>query len=218
MTSLRLNLGLVASLAAAACLGASPGNATPIITTFTEYTPGPVTNSGGPVMQNPGDPPLTSTVTTTDGASRCSITGTCTGGAITRANAVASQRNTVFGVFSGLVADGTFFSGGSSISTLTSRTTWQESPTTSGPNAITLFIKPGELALVDFASISFSHNISAHYRIELRLNGNLVFFSDANLQGGAGGPMLTESGTDLGGTFFSDVDFPQNVAGYRFDP
>lgn len=35
---------------------------------------------------------------------------------------------------------------------------------------------------------------------------------------GPGGPTLTESGTDLGGTAYSDVGFPNNVFGYRFDP
>lgn len=218
MTPLRLSLGLAVSLAAA-CLGAAGASATPVITTFAQYSVGPVTDADGPVAQNPGDPPLTSSVTTTDGASLCGITGSCTGGANTNANAVASQRNTAFGVFSGLVADATFYSGGSSVSTITSRTTWQESPLAAGPNSITLFIKPGELTLVDFASISFHHTtISARYRIELSLNGNVVFFAEATLQGGPSGPVLTESGTDLGGTANPNVDYPNNVFGYRFDP
>jgi hypothetical protein len=38
------------------------------------------------------------------------------------------------------------------------------------------------------------------------------------LAGGPTGLTLTELGTDLGGAFFADVDFPNNVASYAFDP
>jgi hypothetical protein len=217
MRSLRLNLGLAASLSAAACLGATAAHATPIITTFAQYSVGPVTDADGPVVQQPGDPQLTSSVTTTQGVSPCTNYLSCGGTPLSAdANAIASQRNTVFGVFSALQADGNFYV--SPANTLTARTTWQESPSAAGPNSITLFIKAGELALSDFGSINFSNATFARYRIELRLNGSLVFFSEAILQGGAGGATLTESGTDLGGTVFVDPDYPSNVRDYRFDP
>ena len=112
--------------------------------------------------------------------------------------------------------DAVFFGGSAdSTSALTVR---EESPSLSGPNSIDLFIKPGELTIVDFASTVFSHAMTARYRIELSVNGNVVFFSDAALTGGPSGPVLTELGTDLGGTLFFDVDYPQHMRGYLFDP
>ncbi|MEO8122496.1 MAG: PEP-CTERM sorting domain-containing protein [Burkholderiales bacterium] len=166
----------------------------------------------------PGDPPLTSTVSTTDGASLCGITGSCLPGQATTANAVASQRETVFGTFSALSADATFYRGGSTVRSITARTTWQQSPLAAGPNAIVLFIKPGELAFSDFAGMGPTPpTIDVSYWIELRLNGAPVFSSEALLHGGKNGHTLTESGTDLGGTYFADADFPSNVQGYRFD-
>jgi hypothetical protein len=216
MTSLRLNLGLVASLAAAACLGAPAAHATPIITTFTQYSVGPVTDTDGPQVGGA----LSSSVATTDGASLCGITGSCPPGANTNANAFASQRETALGIFSALTADATYYDGGPSAHLMTSRTTWQESPPATGPTSITLFIKPGELVLSDFAGLSLADPvpIELRFKIELTVNGTRFFFSEAILRGGRSGHSLTENGTDLGGTFFADVNFPNNVAGYRFDP
>ncbi len=197
----------------------SVAHAAPTITTFAQYSTGPVTDAGGPVMPLPGDPPLTSTVSTTNGASLCGITGSCLAGQNPTANAVASQRETVFGIFSALSADATFYNGGSAVQSITSRTTWQESPLVSGPNAITLFIKPGELTFSDFAGVGLTApTIEVSYLIELKLNGARVFYSEAMLRGGRVAHTLTESGTDLGGTFFADSSFPSNVRGYRFDP
>ena len=111
-----------------------------------------------------------------------------------------------------------FFRGGSTVQSLTSRTTWQDSPLVAGPNAITLFIKPGELMFSDFAGLDLTApTIEASYLIDLRLNGASVFSSEAVLRGGKNGHLLTESGTDLGGTYFTDVDYPSNIQGYRFD-
>jgi len=217
MTDLRRSFRLVRFLVACAAtslFGAGAAHATPVITTFAQYSTGPVTDSDGPQLGGA----LSSAVATTAGASRCSIAGgTCAAGALTTANASASQQETPLGIFSTLVADATFFNGSSSFLSMTSRTTWEESPPLSGPTDITLFIKPGELAILDFASISFSHASSASFHIELSVNGSVVLFSDALLQGGPTGLVLTESGVDLGGTAFSDPDFPQNVRGYRFD-
>jgi hypothetical protein len=212
------------SYLATACLGlagvvaGSGAHAAPSITTFAQYSEGPITDAGGPVTPLPGDPALTSTITTGNGVSLCSITDTCPAGQSPAANAVASQRETAFGVFSALSADGMFFRGGSNVQSLTSRTTWQESPLVAGPNAITLFIKPGELMFSDFAGMDLTApTIEASYLIDLRLNGASVFSSEAVLRGGKNGHLLTESGTDLGGTYFTDVDYPSNIQGYRFD-
>lgn len=206
------------SLLAALLLAGHAAHATPTITTFAQYSVGPLTDADGPVVQQPGDPPLTSSVTTTSGASLCGITGSCAPGANANANAVASQRNTADGVFSGLVADATFYNGSSTVQTLTSRTTWEESPSVAGPNSITLFIKPGELVLSDFAGgVGFLTTISARFRIELTVNGATMFFSEAILQGAPGGPTLTESGTDLGGTAFAHPVFGNDIRGYAFD-
>jgi len=215
MTPLRLDLGLVASLAAATWLGAASAHATPVITTYAQSSIGPATDSDGP--QTGGA--LSSSVTTSGAVSRCSITGTCAPGAVTQGNALAAQSETVFGIFSALQADGSFFVGGQSASnSLLARTTWEESPPVAGPTSITLFIKAGELTIFDFASIVFSHNSSARYRIELSVNGSVMFFSEATLSGGAGGLTLIESGTDLGGTLFVDVDYPDSIRGYTFAP
>jgi hypothetical protein len=215
--TLRSPFALLAFVAATASIGASHAHATPVITTFAQYSVGPVTDAGGPVAQLPGDPPLISSVTTTQGVSHCTNYVSCGGTPLSsNANAIATQRNTVLGVFSALQADANFYV--NPANTMTARTTWQESPSAAGPNSITLFIKPGELALSDFASITFSNATRASYRIELSLNGSVIFFSEAILQGGPGGLALTESGTDLGGIPFSDPDYPSNVRGYRFDP
>lgn len=197
----------------------SVARAAPTITTFAQYSVGPVTDAGGPVTPLPGDPPLTSTISTTNGASLCGITGSCLAGQTSTAHATASQRETGFGIFSALTADATFYRGGRNVQSITSRTTWQESPSVAGSNAITLVIKPGELTFSDFAGMGLSApTIEVSYLIELKLNGAPVFFSEALLRGGKNGHTLTETGTDLGGTYFMDADFPSNVQGYRFDP
>lgn len=205
---------LVLAGLATALLATGAANATPVITTFAQFSTGPVTDADGPQAGGA----LASAVTSSTGASRCSITGSCTPGAITSANASAAQQETPLGIFSSLVADATFFNGSSSFLSMTSRTTWEESPSASGPTDITLFIKPGELAIVDFASVVFSHASSASFQIELSVNGSSVLLSRAVLSGGPTGLVLSESGTDLGGVAFVDAAFPQNVRGYRFDP
>ena len=214
MTYLHSFLRPVLAIAAASLFSAGTAHATPVITTFAQYSTGPVTDADGPQLGGA----LSSAVTASTGASRCSITGTCVAGAITTANASAAQQETPLGIFSSLVADATFFNGSSSFLSMTSRTTWEESPPLSGPTDITLFIKPGELTIIDFASIQFSHASTASYLIELSVNGSVVFHSDALLSGGPTGLVLTENGVDLGGTAFSDADFPLSVRGYRFDP
>lgn len=200
-------------------VAATVAHSAPTITTFAEFSLGPVTDAGGPVTPLPGDPPLASSVSTIDGASLCGITGSCLAGQATNANAVASQRETVFGVFSALSADATFYNGARSVQSITARTTWQDSPLAAGPNAITLFIKPGELIFSDFGGVGLTTptTIEASYLIELKLNGTPVFSSEAVLRGGKNGNELIENGTDLGGTPFADVDFPLSVQGYRFD-
>ena len=202
---------LVRPLLAIACTLAlaAVAHATPIITTSAQATPG-ASDSDGP--QTGGA--LSSSVTTAGGAKRCSFVGSC---AFTDADAIASQNETVFGILSALQADGVFFSGGSAITTLSARTTWQDSPAVSGPTSITLFIKPGELTLIDFASIVFGSATTARYRIELSVNGNVLFFSEALLSGGPGGLTLTESGTDLGGTLVVDPNYIDSIRGYTFD-
>jgi len=214
MDRLRIPFPLLLATAVATLFGTAAAHATPVITTFAEYSTGPITDVAGPQLGGA----LSSAVTTTAGASRCSITGTCAPGAITQANASASQRETVLGTFSSLVADATFFNGSSSFLSVTSRTTWEESPLVAGPTDISLFIKPGELAIVDYASIVFGSPSSVAFHIELTVNGSVVFFSDADLRGGPTGLVLTENGTDLGGTPFSQVGAPQHVRGYTFDP
>jgi hypothetical protein len=213
MTSPRLHL----ALAATACVWASSAHATPLITTFAQSSVGAATDSDGPQAGGA----LSSSVTTTGASTRCSFTGTCTAWQLTAGNAVAAQNETAFGIFSALQADGTFFVGGSSANnSLLSRTTWQDSPTAAGPTSITLFIKPGELVLVDFngQSLLSTVPIEARFKIELTVNGTSFFFAEAILRGGKNGHSLTENGTDLGGTAFADVDFPTSVFGYQFDP
>jgi hypothetical protein len=213
MTAPRPNLGLLASLVAA-CLGAPAAHATPIITTFAQSSVGPSTDSDGPQAGGA----LSSSVTTSGAALRCSFTGNCP---FTDGIALAAQNETPFGIFSALQADGVFFVGGQSANnTLLSRTTWQDSPSSAGPTSITLFIKPGELVLSDYAGVSLTSTvpIEARFKIELTVNGTRFFFAEAILRGGKNGHSLTENGTDLGGAIFFDVDFPSNVFGYQFDP
>ncbi len=52
------------------------------------------------------------------------------------------------------------------------------------------------------------------YEIELTLDGNPIFGSSATFRGGRAGNTLSETGTDLGGTFFSSG----STIGYDFDP
>jgi hypothetical protein len=215
--TIRRKLALAAYFAASACLAAASVQAAPIITTFAQSSVGPATDSDGPQAGGA----LASQVTTTGASTRCSFTGTCLPGQLTAGNARAAQNETVFGIFSALQADGTFFVGGSSANnSLLSRTTWQDSPTASGPTSITLFIKPGELGFSDFngQSLLSTVPIEARFKIELTVNGTRVFFAEAILRGGKNGHSLTENGTDLGGTVFVDADFPSNVFGYSFDP
>ncbi len=217
MSSPRRSLALVASLAAAAFLNAASAHATPLITTFAQSSVGAATDSDGPQAGGA----LSSQVTTTGASSVCSFTGSCALGQLTAGHATAAQNETVFGIFSALEADGTFFVGGQSANnSLLARTSWQDSPSAAGPTSITLLIKPGELGFSDFNGQSLLSivPIEARFKIELTVNGTRFFFAEAILRGGRNGHSLTENGTDLGGTGFADVDFPNNVLGYRFDP
>jgi hypothetical protein len=204
-------------LTAAALLAvASAAHAVPLLTTHAQTSIGSVSDTDGPQVGGA----LDSQISTTGGAAFCSIVeGNCAPGQLSSAHATAAQRETVFGIFSALEADGTFFVGGSGASnSLLARTTWQDSPTAAGPTSITLLIKPGELILTDYASILFGNATRARFRITLDVNGTQFFFSEAILQGGPGGPTLTESGTDLGGTPISNPSWPgNNVRGFAFD-
>ncbi|MBM4385202.1 MAG: PEP-CTERM sorting domain-containing protein [Deltaproteobacteria bacterium] len=204
--SIRPLLAMLITLSLAGAAAAAP-----IITTFALYSSGPVTDSDGPQAGGA----LSSQVTTSDGASRCNIAGSgCSTGQPSDAFAFAAQNETALGIFSALQADGTFFNGDPGPLSLLSRTTWTDSPATAGPNSITLIIKPGELTLLDYASVQFGNDTMARYRIELAVNGSVVFFSAAELRGGASGITLTKSGVDLGSTGFSESN---NVAGYTFN-
>lgn len=189
-----------------------PAAATPVITSFAQYSVGPVTDTDGP--QTGGS--VSALVTTANAGRVCQFTGVCTG----NGRADAAQNETVFGVFSALVADGVFFTGGTSRSTLTALTTWEDSPTSDGPTSISLLIKPGQLALADFAGLSTTSTtpIDVRFKIELTVVGNSTpfFFSEAILLGGKNGSTLTQNGSDLGASPFADVDFPTDVKGYDF--
>ena len=208
-------MSYLARALAALALGwvADAAQAAPILTTQVEYSNGPLVDVDGP--QAGGS--LSSSLVTNAGASLCGITGTCAPGQTGSANGLAGQNETVFGTFSALVADATFFDGSLSPRTITSRTIWEDSPLASGAAAITLLIKPGELSVVDFASVVFGSPTQARYRIELSVNGTVVFFSEAIVAGGPGGVTLTESGTDLGGTLIPRASFGNHVRGYAFD-
>jgi hypothetical protein len=56
---------------------------------------------------------------------------------------------------------------------------------------------------------------SASYEITVKLEGQTVFHSAATLRGTASNPRLTETGTDLGGTFFKIHS--KGIYGYRFN-
>jgi hypothetical protein len=204
----------VAAIVVGTVLSAAAAQATPTIETFASLhtTSATLDDHDGPQLG--GVPPLTSSATHSSAGARCTSTDSC-GSGNQNANATATQFDTPLGTFSALQVDAEFFSGTSNL--ISAKTTWQESPLGAGPNSIDLFIKPGELTIIDFASITFSHATTARYRIELSVNGNVVFFSEAVLSGGTGGLTLTEAGTDLGGALFSDPDFPENIRGYRFD-
>ena len=166
--------------------------ATPVITTFAQYSVGPVTDTDGP--QSGGS--LSSSVSTANAGRVCQFTGTCTGDG----RADAAQNDTVFGTFSALAADGVFFTGGSSRSTLTARTIWEDSPTSDGPTSITLLIKPGQLVSADFDGLSTTSTtpIEVRFKVEVNVLDGLVtspFLAEAILRGGKNGFTLTENGT-----------------------
>jgi len=75
-------------------------------------------------------------------------------------------------------------------------------------------IKGVELALRDLGMLTDQTPFApcAEYGVEVRLDGNIIFESHGLLLGGAGAHVLQESGTDLGGTFFSQG----TLFGYRF--
>lgn len=75
-------------------------------------------------------------------------------------------------------------------------------------------IKAVELSLHDLGMLTDQDPLAprAQYDVEVRLNGNLIFESHGLLSGGAGGHVLQEQGTDLGGTFFRQG----SLFGYRY--
>jgi hypothetical protein len=187
--------------------------ATPLITTNAVYSEGPISNPGGPVFGGG----VSSLVTTPNAGQVCQFTGNCIGDGL----AAATQNETVLGIFSALAVDGVFADANENAESLTARTTWAESPASDGPASIALLIKPGRLISADFNGLSAtdSPTIEARFRIELTVDGNATpfFFAEAILTGGQNGLDLDEFGTDLGGTAFSDVDFPNEVRGFDFD-
>ena len=75
-------------------------------------------------------------------------------------------------------------------------------------------IKGIELALRDLGMLTDLTPFApcAEYGVEIRLDGNLLFESHGLLIGGAGGHVLQETGTDLGGSLFTEGP----LFGYRF--
>jgi len=122
-----------------------------------------------------------------------------------------------------VAVDANFSSGNGGIHELSAQTTNSEviSNTSGGSQEFfydfTVFAPT--LLLSDFAGASTGMigAPTATYDISVLVDGTSVWSSSAVLNGGKNGHDLTESGTDLGGTFFSNPNFPTSIFGYQFD-
>lgn len=100
---------------------------------------------------------------------------------------------------------------------LLARTSWSETVTNQGNTPVEyvyeFFVIPARLTLMDrFGTTRLG--ATARYEIKVRLDGNVIFWSTAELTGGVVSHTLREKGTDMGGTFFSDP--AGGTLGYQF--
>lgn len=114
-------------------------------------------------------------------------------------------------------ANGSFYTGGDRRS-LTAEAVYSDTITnTSGVTqkySYDFVVFGPTLAVGDYAYADVG-DITATYVVDISVNGSSVWNSAATLSGGRAGHTLTKSGTDLGGTYFSD--FGGHVFGYEFD-
>ena len=200
---------------------ASNANAAPMFETYTSYrhtvgtTTSTIFDAHGPAAPSPA---LDAEVTTTNGATL-------------DWNEDAHATATVNGLGYGRVkVDGVLFSPEASDpfanpDQLYSSITMTDSYTNSGTGAETLsygfFLDSIDLAIGDWAGAGDSSPFYGgepivEYGLNIIGNGSTLWTSSATLRGGVISHTLTESGEDLGGTFYSD--FGGNLFGYTFDP
>jgi hypothetical protein len=105
------------------------------------------------------------------------------------------------------------------VGVLTSKTTWTATATNSSNRlaefVYQFYIEAPKLELLDPSNTSMEP-AQASYEIVVKLNGQPIFSSSALLRGHRQGHTLTETGTDLGGSFFSVPG--GNRYGYQFSP
>jgi len=118
--------------------------------------------------------------------------------------------------------DGVFDSGRSEIHTLSAQATNSDTIVNSSGGSQEFFydftVFGPSLSLTDFVGVADSDidAPTASYDMSILVNGASVWNSSAVLHGGTGGHELLESGTDLGGTFFTDSDY-SSIFGYDFN-
>ena len=105
------------------------------------------------------------------------------------------------------------------IGVVTSKTSWSATATNNSNRLAEFiyqfYIEAPKLELLDPSDTSMEP-ATASYEVTVKVNGQKVFSSEATLRGRREGHTLTESGTDLGGTFFSLQG--GNRYGYQFSP
>lgn len=124
--------------------------------------------------------------------------------------------------------DGVFFSGEPTVYSLTATSvlTSELTNTTGGnvPFAYEFFLPGPVLTISDFAGMSETDDPTIRaffdFRVSLDFGSGFVphVISGGELTGGLVSHNLSTAGTDpLGSTFFTDINFPNNIFGYRFD-
>ena len=210
------------ALALPAVMWTTLGNAAPIYDTYVSYTHS--SSSGTTTVDNsagPGSPSsaLSVEVTTANGASL---------GWHDDAYAEATVND--FGI-TGVGVNGVMYNpdGGDYLTNpdhLYSRVTMSDSYTNAGGSAEDLsysfFMQPLDLAIGDWAGAGntdpnapYGGEPLVEYGMTITGNGSTVWESSASLRGGRISHTLTESGTDLGGTYYEEQG--GSVFGYTFD-
>jgi len=125
------------------------------------------------------------------------------------ATAQAAQNLTVLGAKGAVVVDGGFASGNAGLDTLSARNSLITTAPTDGTYEFDIFLLGAQLRVMDFAGVGaldpFAPAASFAVTVDLHSGGGVsrLFESTATLKGGLLGHSLTESGEDLGATFFS---------------
>lgn len=137
------------------------------------------------------------------------------------ATARAGQNITVIGAKGAVQVDGIFANGSATPSTLRAVNTLESVAPTAGNYFFSMFLTGARLQILDFAggAVGLAGSPIASFAVSVDLvqssSTTNLFSAAAVLEGGFVSHALTETGEDLGGTFFANSFFD---FGYDFDP